>query len=158
MKADNNGVSVLDHGKRITILMADDDADDRMLMDEAMEEVHLSNQLDFVVDGQDLMDYLKREGKYLNMEKDLPGLILLDLNMPIKDGRKALEEIKSDPDLRKIPVIVLTTSKAEEDVLRTYDLGVNSFICKPVSFDKLVDVVRTFTDYWFQIVRLPEHK
>jgi CheY-like chemotaxis protein len=102
------------------------------------------------------MDYLTRSGKYARQHAPRPGLILLDLNMPRKDGRQALSEIKSDPELRRIPVVILTTSKTEEDVLRSYDLGANSFITKPVTFDRLVEIVRTLGNYWFKIVELPE--
>ena len=141
----------------ITILMADDDPDDRLLMEDAMEEVHVANKFDFVEDGEQLMDYLHRRGDYADLaDEPLPGLILLDLNMPKKDGREALKEIKGDPNLRRIPIIILTTSKAEEDILRSYDLGANSFISKPVTFDKLVEIVRQLSNYWFTIARLPE--
>ncbi len=145
--------------ERISILMADDDPDDRLLLEDALEEVHLNNQFSFVEDGVELMDYLHRQGNYSELEgTPLPGLILLDLNMPRKDGRQALKEIKEDPALRHIPIIILTTSKAEEDILRSYDLGANSFIVKPVTFDKLVKIIRELTNYWFEIVRLPnEH-
>ena len=140
----------------ITILLADDDADDRMMAAEALEESRLANDLRFVEDGEELMDYLHRRGKYSAPETSpRPGLILLDLNMPRKDGREALQEIKAEPDLRMIPVIVLTTSKAEEDIYRTYDLGVNSFITKPVNFESLVNVMKTLGKYWFEIVELP---
>jgi CheY-like chemotaxis protein len=139
----------------ITILMADDDADDRMLAADAMRESRLGNTLRCVEDGQELMDYLMRRGKYAIIDAPRPGLILLDLNMPRKDGRQALEEIKSDPDLRRIPVVILTTSKSEEDVFRSYDLGANSFITKPVTFDGLVEIVRALGTYWFKIVELP---
>ena len=141
----------------ITILMADDDEEDRALTQEALQDSRLANEMRFVVDGQDLMDYLRREGAYRDPGADAPrpGIILLDLNMPKKDGREALAEIKADPTLRQIPVVVLTTSKDEEDVLKTYDLGVNSFITKPVTFAGLVEVMRTWTRYWFEIVELP---
>jgi CheY-like chemotaxis protein len=139
----------------ITILMADDDADDRMLARDAWQESRLANTFRFVEDGQELMDYLQRKGRYAQEDAPRPGLILLDLNMPRKDGRQALQEIKSDPELRRIPVVVLTTSKTEEDILRTYDLGANSFISKPVTFERLVDIVRTLGTYWFNIVELP---
>ena len=140
----------------ITILLADDDPEDRMLAAEALEESRLVNSLDMVEDGEELMDYLRRKGRYAEKAgTSLPGLILLDLNMPKKDGREALEEIKADPQLRKIPVVVLTTSKAEEDILRTYDLGVNSFITKPVTFGGLVELMQTLEKYWFQLVKLP---
>ena len=139
----------------ITILMADDDGDDRMLAEDAMRESRLGNVFRCVEDGQELMDYLTRSGKYAHAEAPRPGLILLDLNMPKKDGRQALREIKSNPDLRRIPVVILTTSKTDEDVLRSYDLGANSFITKPVTFDRLVEIVRALGTYWFQIVELP---
>jgi len=143
----------------ITILMADDDPDDRLLMEDAMEEVHVANTFAFVEDGEQLMDYLYQRNSYSNLKgAPQPGLVLLDLNMPKKDGREALKEIKADPTLRRIPIIILTTSKAEEDILRSYDLGANSFIAKPVTFDKLVDIVRQLSNYWFTIVRLPEEK
>jgi CheY-like chemotaxis protein len=144
-------------GEAITILMADDDADDRELTVEALANAHVSNPIKLVCDGQELMDYLRRSGPYADpqLEAPRPGIILLDLNMPKKDGREALAEIKADESLRQIPIIVLTTSKDEEDVLRTYDLGVNSFITKPVTFAGLVEVMRTWTRYWFEIVELP---
>ena len=145
-----------DH-KPITILLADDDPEDRMLAREALEESRVSNKLDTVVDGEELMDYLNRRGSYESLKGNpLPGLILLDLNMPRKDGREALREIKSDPHLRRIPVVVLTTSRAEEDIYRTYDLGVNSFITKPVTFGGLVDVIKTLSRYWVEFVELPK--
>src|SRR6185437_11550778 len=140
----------------ITILLADDDADDRMLARDALAESRLANHLKFVEDGEQLMDYLCRRGNYASPEAaPWPGLILLDLNMPRKDGREALREIKGDPNLRHIPIVVLTTSKAEEDIYRTYNLGVNSFITKPVTFDGLVSVMRGLGRYWFEIVELP---
>ena len=140
----------------ITILMADDDADDRLMAQEALEEARLANELRFVTDGEELLAYLHRRGPYAAAgAAPQPGLILLDLNMPKKDGRQALKELKADPALRHIPVVVLTTSKAEEDILRTYDLGVNSFITKPVMFESLVDIMKTLARYWFEIVTLP---
>jgi len=140
----------------IPILMADDDEDDRLLTQDAFQEYRVGNDLRFVEDGEELMDYLHRKGKFTDPKSSpRPGLILLDLNMPRKDGREALEEIKSDPDLRSIPVVVLTTSKAEEDIVRSYDLGVNSFITKPVTFEGLVEVVKTLGKYWIEIVELP---
>jgi CheY-like chemotaxis protein len=144
--------------KPVTILMADDDDEDRDLTREALQDARLANQMRFVVDGQDLMDYLRRQGRYANPKVDAPrpGIILLDLNMPRKDGREALAEIKADESLRRIPVVVLTTSKDEEDVLSTYDLGVNSFITKPVTFAGLVEAMRTWTRYWFEVVELPD--
>jgi len=139
----------------ITILMADDDPEDRMLAKDALEESHLANDLEFVEDGQELMDYLNRRGRYQELASlPLPGLILLDLNMPRKDGRTALKEIKADPTLKRIPVVVLTTSKAEEDIFRTYDLGVSGFVVKPVIFEGLVRVMKTLVEYWFEIVEI----
>jgi CheY-like chemotaxis protein len=141
----------------ITILIADDDADDRMMASEALEESRLANDLRFVEDGEELLDYLYHRGRFAAAgESPRPGLILLDLNMPRMDGREALREIKGDPALRSIPVVVLTTSKAEEDIYRTYDLGVNSFITKPVQFDGLVEVMKALGKYWFEIVELPD--
>lgn len=148
---------MLDNHKPITILMADDDPDDRMLTRDALEESRLLNEFETVEDGEDLMDYLLHRGKFSGeQERPRPGLILLDLNMPRKDGREALKEIKSHPELRSIPVVVMTTSKAEEDILSTYDLGVNSFITKPVTFEGLVDVLKVIGRYWFGVVELPK--
>jgi CheY-like chemotaxis protein len=142
----------------ITILLADDDEDDRLLTADALKRSRLINDIRFVVDGEDLMHYLRGQGAYAagGTPAPRPGLILLDLNMPKKDGREALAEIKGDPDLRRIPVVALTTSKAEEDIVRTYDLGVNSFVSKPVTFDGLAAVMQTLADYWFELVQLPE--
>ena len=146
-------------GKPITILLADDDPDDRMLARDALVESRVANDLRFVVDGEELMEYLHREAKYEDpAESPWPGVILLDLNMPRKDGREALKEIKADPRLRRIPVVVLTTSKAEEDVFKTYDLGVSSFITKPITFEGLVDVMKTLGKYWIEIVDLPTER
>jgi CheY-like chemotaxis protein len=141
---------------RITIVMADDDADDRLMAREALLEARLANDIVLLEDGEELLDYLRRRGKYAEPARaPRPGLILLDLNMPRKDGREALKEIKADLALRQIPVVVLTNSKADEDICRAYNLGVNSFITKPVTFDALVEIMRTLAQYWFQIVRLP---
>jgi CheY-like chemotaxis protein len=141
------------------ILMADDDADDRLLAKDALAECKIAGDLRFVENGEELIDYLHRRGKYHTAEiAPRPGLILLDLNMPKKDGREALKEIKIDPELRTIPVVILTTSRADTDIGRIYDLGANSFIAKPVSFDSLVDVMKTLCRYWFDIVELPAKK
>ncbi len=143
--------------KPITILVADDDPDDRQLTREAFDEAKLANDLRFVHDGIELLDYLRRRGKYADpADSPRPGIILLDLNMPRKDGREALAEMKADPRLKTIRVIIMTTSKAEEDILRTYDLSASSYITKPVSFEGLVDVVRTLGKYWLEIVELPD--
>ena len=140
----------------MVILMADDDADDRLLAQDAFERSRVANELRCVEDGEELLDYLRHRGRFAAPgSAPRPGLILLDLNMPRKDGREALREIKADPELRAIPVVVLTTSKSEEDILRTYDLGANSFITKPVTFQGLVDVMQVLGRYWFQLVELP---
>lgn len=144
-------------GTRVTILMADDDEDDREMTRDALEVAGVAHDLRTVKDGKELLDYLRREGDYAGsaVNAPLPGIILLDLNMPRMDGREALAEIKGDPALRKIPVVVLTTSKAEEDVTRTYDLGVSGFVTKPVTFAGLVEVMQCWTQYWFDVVELP---
>lgn len=143
-------------GSTVTLLMAEDDPDDRVMVEEAWQESLLSDDLHFVEDGEELMHYLKHQGKYAyGVDAPRPSLILMDLNMPKKDGREALKEIKSDPDLRQIPVVVLTTSRAEEDIARSYEMGANSFITKPVTFDALVDVLKTLRKYWLEIVALP---
>jgi CheY-like chemotaxis protein len=141
----------------MTILMADDDREDCRLSQEALNDARLLNEMRFVYDGEELMDYLRERGEYANggRASPEPGVILLDLNMPKMDGREALAEIKGDPALRSIPVVVLTTSKAEEDILRSYDLGANSFITKPVTFAGLVEVMQGLSRYWFEIVALP---
>ena len=145
--------------KSIVILMADDDADDRLLAKDALAECRLPSDLHFVENGEELLEYLHRRGKYTSLtDAPCPGLILLDLNMPKKDGREALKEIKADPELRKIPVVVLTTSKADTDIGRIYELGANSFISKPVSFDSLVEVMKILGHYWFEVVELPLKK
>jgi CheY-like chemotaxis protein len=142
--------------KPITIVMADDDADDRQMTKEAFEESRIANDLHFVENGAELLDYLYRRGKYSNpAQSPRPSLILLDLNMPKKDGREALQEIRADPQLRAIRVVVLTTSKAEEDILRSYDLSAASYITKPVTFAALVDIIKTLGHYWLEIVELP---
>jgi len=142
--------------KPITILMADDDADDRMMTKEAFEESRLVNDLRFVEDGVELLDYLHRRGKYSDpASSPRPGLILLDLNMPKMDGREALKEIKADPKLKFIRVVILTTSKAEEDIYRTYGLSAASYITKPVTFSAMAEVVRVMGKYWLEIVALP---
>ena len=142
--------------KPVRVLVADDDEDDRLLIKDAFRESRLGNPVDFVKDGVELMEYLRHEGQYASSQLPLPGIILLDLNMPRKDGKTALSEIKADPVLRRIPIVILTTSKSEEDILRSYDLGVNSFITKPVTFEGLVDVARALAEFWIEIVALPK--
>ena len=140
----------------ITILMAEDDPDDRLLARDAFAEARLRNNLYFVEDGEQLMDYLHRRGDYADpAQSPRPGIILLDLNMPRKDGREALAEIKSDKRLRRIPVVVMTTSRVEQDIVCSYDLGANSYITKPVTFSGFVEVIIGLGQYWFEIVELP---
>ncbi len=142
--------------KNLVILIADDDADDRLMTREAFEELQVPNDLFFVKDGVELLDYLNRRGAYTDQEScPRPGLILLDLNMPRMDGREALKAIKKDDNLKSIPVSIFSTSQAEEDVLRSYNLGVNCFITKPVSFKGLVTVIAQLNSFWFELVSLP---
>lgn len=144
------------HARKVTILIADDDEDDRLMTKEAFEEVRILNEILFVKDGVELLDYLYRRGSYSEPENSpRPGLILLDLNMPRMDGREALTLIKKDANLRSIPVTIFTTSKAEEDVVRSYNLGVNCFITKPVTYAGLVQVVKQLNSFWFELVELP---
>lgn len=144
------------HSQPIVILIADDDEDDRLLARDALAASRVANELRFVTDGVDLLRYLRREGKYADPElAPRPGVILLDLNMPRKDGREALTEIKNDPELRRIPVVVMTTSQAEEDIFKSYDLGASSFITKPITFEGLVRVMQGLGAYWVELVRLP---
>ncbi|WP_338363980.1 response regulator [uncultured Pseudoalteromonas sp.] len=142
--------------KPITILMADDDEDDRLLTQDALAESRVLNELHFVEDGVELLEYLERRGKFEDKNSSpRPGLILLDLNMPRMDGREALEAIKSNPNLKGIPVVILTTSKQEEDMVKGYNLGAASYITKPVTFDGLVDLMKTLGKYWVEFVELP---
>lgn len=138
------------------ILLAEDDADDRMLVTRVLEKELMVRDVRAVWNGEELMDYLKQRGKYANDESaPRPSLILLDLNMPRKDGREALQEIKDDPDLRQIPVVVLTTSNSDVDVQQSYDAGVNAYITKPARFAEMVDAFRVLHSFWFEVVRLP---
>jgi CheY-like chemotaxis protein len=140
----------------IEILVADDDPEDRMLIIDALKESHLHNHIQYVENGEELLEYLRNEGKFADTQSfPTPGIILLDLNMPKKDGREALKELRADPRFKSIPVVVLTTSKAEQDIVKTYNLGANSFITKPVTFSALVDVMVALNNYWFEIVELP---
>jgi CheY-like chemotaxis protein len=150
---------MMSNNNNIEILLADDDAEDRMLIIDALEESRLKNKVQEVENGEELMDYLLNRGKFSDKKKyPAPGIILLDLNMPKKDGREALKEIKEDKNLRSIPIIILTTSKAEEDILKTYNLGISSYITKPVTFVAMVDVMKTLNKYWLEIVELPHKK
>jgi CheY-like chemotaxis protein len=141
--------------RSVTILMADDDPEDRMLVEEALKEGNVACDLRYVEDGQELLDYLRNQGKYaLAQDAPRPGIILLDLKMPRTDGREALRQIKADPELLRIPVIMFTTSRAEADIESAYDLGVNSFITKPATFDELVKIMSSIGRYWLGIVEI----
>lgn len=142
--------------KTIHILIADDDEDDRYMTEQAFIEGKLHNSLSFVQDGEELMNYLLHKNGYDDSNAPTPGIILLDLNMPKKDGRECLKEIKSNEKLKHIPTIILTTSKSEQDIFRSYNLGVNSFIVKPVTFGELVKIIMQLNNYWFELVKLPE--
>jgi len=144
-----------DQSQSITILTAEDDPDDRVMVEEAFQENGQDNNLFFVEDGLELLQYLRKQGSYTTpTSAPRPDLILLDLNMPRMDGHQALAEIKADPDLRSIPVVVLTISNTQEDILRTYDLGGAGFIIKPESFEGMVEVVKVLNQYWFEVVEL----
>ncbi len=142
--------------RQYNILIADDDSDDRLMIKEAFEENNFSSNFYFVEDGEDLVDYLNCKGKYQNEKaKRHLDLILLDLNMPKKDGREALREIKSDPGLKSIPIIIMTTSKLKDDVVKSYNMGVNCFISKPTTYSELIEVTKSIIKYWFEIAQLP---
>ena len=144
------------HRKLFTILLAEDDQDDRFLIGKALDESGSQNQLFIVENGEFLLDFLKNRGRYADKQKyPRPDVIMLDLNMPLMDGREALAEIKKDPELKRIPIIALTTSKSDEDINTTYDLGVTGFITKPMDFRELVGIMESFGNYWFQSVTLP---
>ena len=140
-------------GRFVDVLLVEDNPGDVRLTKEALREAKFRNRLNVVTDGEEAMAYLRREGKYA--EASRPDLILLDLNLPRKDGREVLSEIKADPELRRIPVVVVTSSKAEEDVVRTYDLHANCFVTKPVGLEEFMHVVRSVEEFWLGIVRLP---
>jgi two-component system response regulator len=144
--------------KSLHVLIADDDPDDRLMTSEALIQSLTPSKISFVEDGEELLDFLHQRGKYTEGNVTHPDLILLDLNMPKKNGIEALKEIKSDHELKHIPIVVLTTSKVEEDIYRTYDLGVNSFVTKPVSYGSLVNTMKIMGKYWFEVVRLPSER
>ena len=143
--------------EKLSIIMADDDADDRLLTQSAFEENLIRNPMYFVENGQELLDFLQRKGKYTTQQHRLPSLILLDLNMPKMDGREALREIKSDPNLKKIPVLILTTSKSEKDISESYALGASCFISKPSNFEGLLKVVNNIGRFWLETASIPEN-
>ena len=140
-------------GKPIDILLVEDNVGDARLAKEALKESKLKNDLHIVGDGIDAMDFLHRNGKFTNAPR--PDLILLDLNLPRKDGREVLAEIKNDIDLKRIPVVILTISKAEEDILKTYNLHANCYITKPLDLDQFMKVVKSIEDFLLTIVKLP---
>ena len=143
--------------KSVKILICDDDEDDRMLTQQALEDAHISNDICFVADGVQLLDYLHQRNAFGGEDglAPRPGLILLDLNMPNMDGREALRQIKQDPEFSDIPIVVLSASRLDEDIIRSYQLGVNSFIAKPVTFSGLVEAMKVLGRYWLEIVELP---
>lgn len=143
------------HRKLMTILIADDDADDRMFLEQALRQNSYTQNIQFVEDGEELMEYLYQTGRYNQTSAPWPNLLILDLNMPRKNGFQALEEVKDDPKLRRLPVIVMTTSSADEDVIKTYNLGVNSFVTKPFNFNRLVEMIGALKTYWLDTVKLP---
>jgi CheY-like chemotaxis protein len=137
----------------IEVLLVEDDAGDVLMTREALEEGKVLNRLSVVGDGVEALDYLRGQDRFADATR--PDLILLDLNLPRRDGRQVLEEVKGDPDLRRIPIVVLTTSEAEEDVLRSYDLHANAYVTKPVDFDRFVEVIRQIDEFFISVVRLP---
>lgn len=152
-----SAINIRNRNKRsVVILIAEDDDDDFFLAQEAFDEYNLANEIHRVKNGEELLNYLKRRGQFQQPKLSPPPvLILLDLNMPRMDGREALKEIKSDPELRKIPVVIMTVSREEEDVVRSYELGANSYIRKPVRFSEMIEIIKTIGKYWFEIVELP---
>lgn len=142
-------------GRPVEILLVEDNPGDVRLTEEALREAKVRNNLNIVGDGEAALDFLKRRNSWADAAR--PDIILLDLNLPKKDGRQVLAEIKADPDLRRIPVVVLTTSKAEEDILRSYDLHANCYVTKPLDFDQFINVVRSIEEFWLQVVRLPQN-
>ncbi len=142
-----------DNTEPIEILLVEDNPGDARLAVEALKESKVRNNLYHVRDGVEAMDFLRRRGEYAGVT--VPDLVLLDLNLPRKDGREVLEEIKEDPELKLIPVVVLTTSEAERDLVRTYDLHANAYVVKPIDLDRFIEVVQAIEDFWFAIVKLP---
>ncbi len=141
------------HGSLVEILLVEDNPGDVRLTKEAMKEAKMRNNLSVARDGVEAMAFLRREGEYADAPR--PDVVLLDLNLPKKDGRSVLAEIKADPDLRRIPVVILTSSKAEEDVLNSYDLHANCYVTKPGDLEQFIEVVKSVGNFWVQIVKLP---
>lgn len=142
-----------DPADEIHVLLVEDDPGDVLMTQEAFEHHKLRNQLHVVSDGVEALAFLRREGEFADAPR--PGLVLLDLNLPRKDGREVLEEVKNDPSLRSIPIVVLTTSQAEEDILRSYDLYANAYVAKPVDFERFIEVIRQIDDFFVSVVKLP---
>ena len=142
------------NGRLVEILLVEDNPGDVRLTKEAMKEGKIRNNLSVAIDGVEAMAFLRREGKFADAPR--PDVVLLDLNLPKKDGRSVLKEIKEDPNLRRIPVVILTSSKAEEDVLNSYDLHANCYVTKPGDLEQFIEVVKSVEDFWFQIVKLPK--
>jgi CheY-like chemotaxis protein len=142
-----------DGGRSIEVLLVEDDPGDVLLTKEAFDDNKVSNNLHVVSDGEEATAYLRRQDPYAEMPR--PDLILLDLNLPRKDGREVLRDIKADPDLRSIPVVVLTTSEADEDILNSYDLHANAYVTKPVDFDDFIRIIRQIDDFFVSVVKLP---
>lgn len=141
------------NGRPVEILLVEDNEGDVGLVEEVFEEGRINNKINVAEDGEEAMQFLNREGKFTNAPR--PDLILLDLNLPKKDGREVLKEIKEDDNLKLIPVVVLTTSKAEEDILKSYNLHANSYITKPVDFEQFIKVIKSIEDFWLEVVKLP---
>ncbi len=142
------------HGRPVEILLVEDNRADVRLTEEALREAKVRNHLHIARDGEEAMDFLQGRGRFVGVPR--PDIILLDLNLPKKDGREVLAEVKADPSLRRIPVVVLTTSRADEDIAKTYDLHVNCYITKPVDLDRFLDVIKAIDNFWLTIVTLPE--
>ncbi len=141
------------NGRPVEILLVEDNEGDVGLVEEVFEEGRINNNLSVAEDGEEAMMFLRKEGQFANATR--PDLILLDLNLPGKDGREVLKEVKEDDNLKKIPIVVLTTSKAEEDILKSYDLHANSYITKPVDFDQFINVIKSIESFWLEVVKLP---
>jgi len=147
---------MIEQKKSVQILIAEDDDDDYLFAEKAIQELGLLNHVQRVRDGEELMQYLLNLGPFQDASVyPNPSLVLLDLNMPRKDGREAIKEIKTHPKLKRIPVVILTTSKSDVDMLNAYNLGANSYIRKPLTLERLIDVIRTLKHYWLDIVSLP---
>jgi len=144
-----------DTEKPVEVLLAEDNPGDVMLTKKALEQGKLANNLHVVTDGVEALEYLRQDGEYADEPR--PDLVLLDLNMPRKDGQDVLEELQDDPELGRIPVVVLTSSESEEDIARSYELNANAYLTKPVDFEGFIETVNRMENFWFKVVKLPEH-